>query len=88
MPPRIQPGAGSSRTVPTACSGTPIYAAVLYFVWAAALDHHSLPAIAAAALTTTGAAVRMYADEQLLAMTYPEYTAYGARTARVIPFVF
>jgi protein-S-isoprenylcysteine O-methyltransferase Ste14 len=66
----------------------PIYAAVLYFVWAAALDHHSLPAIAAATLTTTGAAVRMYAEEQLLAITYPEYTAYGARTARVIPFVF
>jgi protein-S-isoprenylcysteine O-methyltransferase Ste14 len=66
----------------------PIYAAVLYFVWAAALDHHSLPAIAAATLTTTGAAVRMYAEEQLLAITYPAYTAYRARTARVIPFVF
>jgi protein-S-isoprenylcysteine O-methyltransferase Ste14 len=66
----------------------PIYAAVLYFVWAAALDHHSLPAFAAAALTTTGAAVRMYAEEQLLAVTYPEYTAYRVRTARVIPFVF
>jgi protein-S-isoprenylcysteine O-methyltransferase Ste14 len=66
----------------------PIYSAVLYFVWAAALDHRSLPAIAAAALITTGASVRMYAEEQLLAITYPEYIAYRARTARVIPFVF
>jgi protein-S-isoprenylcysteine O-methyltransferase Ste14 len=47
----------------------------------------SLPIIAAA-LTTPGAAVRMYAEEQLLAVTYPEYTAYRVRTARVIPFVF
>src|SRR3954449_10140703 len=49
----------------------PIYAAVLYFVWAAALDHHSAVSIAAAALTTTGAAVRMYAEERLLAAKYP-----------------
>ena len=65
----------------------PIYAAVMYFVWAPALDHHSLFAVAAAALTTAGAAVRIYAEEQLLAVRYPEYTAYRARTARVIPFV-
>lgn len=65
----------------------PIYAAVLYFVWATALDHHSLAAIAAAGVTTAGAAVRMYAEEQLLAVRYPEYSAYRARTARVIPFV-
>jgi protein-S-isoprenylcysteine O-methyltransferase Ste14 len=66
----------------------PIYASALYFVWAAALDHHSLQAFAAAVLTTTGAAVRMYAEEQLLGVTYPGYAAYRARTARVIPFVY
>ena len=65
----------------------PIYAAVLYFVWAAALDYHSGFSIAAAIVTTAGAAVRMYAEEQLLARTYTEYPAYQARTARVIPFV-
>jgi protein-S-isoprenylcysteine O-methyltransferase Ste14 len=66
----------------------PIYAAVLYFTWAGALDHHSLPAFAAAALVTTGAAVRMYAEERLLGVMYPDYAAYSARTARVVPFCF
>src|SRR3954447_3751845 len=65
----------------------PIYAAVLYFVWAAALDSRSWSSGGAAALTTAGAAVRMYAEEQLLARKYPDYPAYRARTARVVPFV-
>jgi protein-S-isoprenylcysteine O-methyltransferase Ste14 len=65
----------------------PIYAAVLYFMWAAALDYHSAPAVAAAMLATIGAAVRMYAEETFLVTAYPDYAAYSARTARVIPFV-
>jgi protein-S-isoprenylcysteine O-methyltransferase Ste14 len=65
----------------------PIYAAVLYFIWAAALDYHSMPAVIAALLVTLGAGVRMYAEETLLMKTYPDYAAYRARTARVIPFV-
>jgi len=65
----------------------PIYAAVLYFIWAAALDYHSTPAILAAILVTIGAAVRMYAEETLLVTAYPDYATYRARTARVIPFV-
>lgn len=65
----------------------PIYAAVLYFVWAAALDYHSSPALVAATLVTIGAAVRMYAEETLLVTAYPDYATYRARTARVIPFV-
>jgi protein-S-isoprenylcysteine O-methyltransferase Ste14 len=65
----------------------PIYAAILYFVWSAALDHRSSQAIAAAGLVTAGAVVRMYAEETLLIGRYPEYATYRARTARVIPFV-
>ena len=65
----------------------PIYAAVLYFIWAAALDRHSPSAIFAAMLVTIGAAVRMYAEETLLVTAYPDYATYRARTARVIPFV-
>ena len=65
----------------------PIYAAILYFIWSTAVDHRSLHAIAAALLVTAGAGVRMYAEESLLTTTYPEYAAYRARTARVIPFV-
>ena len=65
----------------------PIYAAVLYFVWAAALDYRSGQALVAAALVTAGALVRIYAEESLLTAKYPEYGLYAARTARVIPFV-
>lgn len=65
----------------------PIYAAVLYFCWAAALDHRSAAACAAAILVTIGAAARMYAEERMLVGMYPDYPAYAARTARVIPFV-
>jgi protein-S-isoprenylcysteine O-methyltransferase Ste14 len=60
---------------------------VLYFMWAAALDYHSASAIAAAMLVTVGAAVRMYAEETLLVTAYPDYAAYSARTARVVPLV-
>lgn len=65
----------------------PIYAAILYFVWSAAIDYRSPQALVAAALVTAGAVVRMYAEETLLIGKYPEYAGYRARTARVIPFV-
>jgi protein-S-isoprenylcysteine O-methyltransferase Ste14 len=65
----------------------PIYAAILYFIWAAAVNYHSTPAVIAALLITLGAGVRMYAEEMLLVKMYPDYAAYRARTARVIPFV-
>ena len=64
----------------------PIYAAVLYFTWSAALEYRSGPALAAAVLVTLGAAIRMYAEETLLIGRYPEYADYRARTARLIPF--
>jgi protein-S-isoprenylcysteine O-methyltransferase Ste14 len=65
----------------------PIYAAVIYFVWAGALDHGSLPAAGAAVLVTAGAVLRMLAEEHLLVGRYPAYAEYKARTARVVPYV-
>jgi protein-S-isoprenylcysteine O-methyltransferase Ste14 len=65
----------------------PIYAAAMYFVWAAAADYRTLPAIAGAALVSIGAAIRMYSEERLLLGMYPDYAAYRTRTARVVPFV-
>jgi len=66
----------------------PIYAAVLYFTWSAALEYRTVPALCAAVLVTSGAAVRMYAEETLLSRKYPAHAGYRDRTARVIPFVF
>jgi protein-S-isoprenylcysteine O-methyltransferase Ste14 len=66
----------------------PIYSAVCYVVWAAALDRRITTAFAAAVLVTAGALIRMLSEEHLLASLYPEYSEYRRRTARMIPFVF
>jgi protein-S-isoprenylcysteine O-methyltransferase Ste14 len=65
----------------------PIYAAVLYFVWSGVAAHLSLPSVAVALLASAMLAVRMRAEETLLAGTYPEYADYARRTRRVVPFL-
>jgi len=65
----------------------PIYAALLYFAWAAALTHRAALPLAAALVVTVGLAVRMRAEECLVELRYPEYRAYAARTRRVLPGV-
>jgi protein-S-isoprenylcysteine O-methyltransferase Ste14 len=66
----------------------PIYAAVMYFIWAGALDHFSWRVLAYAELITAGAFTRMHIEEYLLVRKYPEYRAYKARVKRIIPFVY
>jgi len=65
----------------------PIYASILYFIWAAVLSHISITNICLGLLGTFGAAVRIYTEERLLLIRYPEYREYAARTKRVIPFL-
>ena len=65
----------------------PIYAAILWFVWAGVLTHVSVVAVALGLIVTAGTAVRIVAEERLLPGLYPEYSEYAARTKRVIPFV-
>jgi protein-S-isoprenylcysteine O-methyltransferase Ste14 len=66
----------------------PIYAAILYFVWAGVLSHLSAGSIAAALVITAGLGARMFLEEKLLRREYPDYQEYSARTRRVIPFLF
>jgi protein-S-isoprenylcysteine O-methyltransferase Ste14 len=66
----------------------PIYAAVLYFLWAGIAAHLSLANVIVALVATAGLAVRMLAEETLIVGQYPEYAGYAARTRRVVPFVF
>ena len=66
----------------------PIYAAILYFVWAGVLAHLSAGSIAAALVVTAGLGVRMFLEEKLLRREYPGYQEYAARTRRVIPLLF
>jgi protein-S-isoprenylcysteine O-methyltransferase Ste14 len=65
----------------------PIYAAILYFLWAGIAAHPSLLSVAAGLLATLTSAVRMGAEESLLVRTYPEYREYARTTARVLPFL-
>ncbi len=66
----------------------PIYASILWFLWAAVLSHPSMLNGLLGALATGAVAIRIRAEETLLRRQYPGYVAYAARTRRVIPFVF
>lgn len=65
----------------------PIYAAILYFTWAAAIDYHTLVSVAGAVVCAAGAVVRMFSEERLVIERYPEYRDYQRRTKRVVPFL-
>jgi protein-S-isoprenylcysteine O-methyltransferase Ste14 len=65
----------------------PIYAAILYFLWAGIAAHASLVTVAVGLLATAFTAVRIVAEEKLLVTMYPEYRAYARVTRRVVPFV-
>jgi len=66
----------------------PIYAAILYFVWAGVVAHVSLVNALLALLASVMLAVRMRAEETLIVGRYPEYADYARRTRRVVPFLF
>jgi protein-S-isoprenylcysteine O-methyltransferase Ste14 len=66
----------------------PIYAAIFYFVWAAVLSHLSIINFCLGIVATAGVMIRIFSEERLLIVRYPEYISYAARTKRVIPFVF
>src|SRR5262245_36921659 len=63
----------------------PIYAAIIFFVWAGVARHFSLRALLLAAVATDGLVTRMMAEERLLKARYPEYRDYASRTSRLIP---
>ncbi len=65
----------------------PIYLAILLFVWAGAASHGSTPSVLIAIVATAAIAVRIVAEEHLVADRYPEYVEYARRTKRIIPFV-
>ena len=66
----------------------PIYTAILLFVWAGVASHGSIVSVLTAIVATAAIAVRIGAEEALVAADYPEYAEYARRTKRLIPFVF
>ena len=65
----------------------PIYAAILYFVWAGVVAHFSLGSVLIGVAATAMLGLRIRSEEVLLERAYPEYAAYAGRTARVLPGV-
>ena len=66
----------------------PIYAAILYFIWSGILTHLSVMNLLLGVVVIVGAGLRMFAEEKLLLVRYPEYIEYATRTKRIIPFVY
>jgi protein-S-isoprenylcysteine O-methyltransferase Ste14 len=75
-------------TGPYAYFRHPIYAAILYFIWAGALDHFSWRILVWAEIITAGAFARMHIEEYLLVRKYPEYREYKRRVKKLVPFVY
>ena len=65
----------------------PIYAAILYFLWAGIAAHFSVRNLLVGVIASAMLALRMRAEEMLLHRAYPEYAQYAHRTARVLPFL-
>ena len=78
---------GLVKTGPYRYIRHPIYAAILYFIWAGIAAHPSRVTVVVGLLATAFTAVRIVAEEKLLVATYPEYAAYARVTKRVVPFV-
>ncbi|MGH8147810.1 MAG: methyltransferase family protein [Rhodanobacteraceae bacterium] len=66
----------------------PIYASIIYFIWAGQVQApHAVP-LALAAVASLGLFARMLLEERFLTHAYPEYSKYAAKAKRVIPFVY
>jgi protein-S-isoprenylcysteine O-methyltransferase Ste14 len=65
----------------------PIYASVIYFVWAGVLSHLSLINVCLGIIVTTGLVIRIRSEERLLLGMYPDYADYATKTKRIVPFL-
>ena len=66
----------------------PLYAALIHFIWAGAVDHFSWPVLGWAETVTAGAFTRMHVDEYRLKRRFPEYREYKKRVKKLIPFLY
>ena len=66
----------------------PIYASIIYFVWAGQVQAPGAVPLALAATVTLGLFARMLIEERFLTQAYPEYPEYAKKAKRLIPFVY
>ncbi|MEO9226698.1 MAG: methyltransferase [Gemmatimonadaceae bacterium] len=66
----------------------PIYASIIYFIWAGQVEAPGALPLALAVVGSLGLIARMLFEEQFLTQAYPEYSAYAEKAKRLIPFVY
>jgi len=66
----------------------PIYTAVCLFVLPAVVAHWSVLSVVCGMLVLGAAFLRIFLEEKMLVVRYPEYRQYAARTPRMLPLIF
>jgi protein-S-isoprenylcysteine O-methyltransferase Ste14 len=66
----------------------PIYSAIMLFVSAGMASHLSARTGVVWSVMFAAVLVRIFAEETLVRIRYPEYDAYSRRTKRLVPFVW
>ena len=66
----------------------PIYAALCWFTGAAVAAHLSWKTGLCFAVMLGCTMLRIFCEERLVSVRYPEYRDYAARTWRMVPYVF
>jgi protein-S-isoprenylcysteine O-methyltransferase Ste14 len=66
----------------------PIYTGVCLFTWPAVIAYWSWETAACGGLILASCVVRIFCEEKLIKVRYPEYRQYSTRTWRMIPFLF
>jgi protein-S-isoprenylcysteine O-methyltransferase Ste14 len=66
----------------------PIYAAIMYFAFAAIISYPFIDAIAAFMLISAGLLFRIVLEEKELLKTYDNYAEYSKHAKRIIPFIY
>jgi protein-S-isoprenylcysteine O-methyltransferase Ste14 len=66
----------------------PIYASVLYFIWAGVVSHLSVVNCLLGILGSIALSIRILSEESFLKKRYPEYSEYSAKTKQIIPFIY
>jgi protein-S-isoprenylcysteine O-methyltransferase Ste14 len=65
----------------------PIYTGAWLVIWTGVAVHWSAVNAGLGGVAAVTLLIRIYCEEQLLRKSYPEYSDYARKTARLIPFV-
>ena len=65
----------------------PIYSGIILFLWTGIISHLSFLSVLVGIVATGAVLLRVFSEEKLIILTYPEYKQYAEKTKRFIPFL-